>query len=296
MDEYIHRFSGQQIDDAVEAVINGNVGGGGGETGEETTGIHIGPEAPTDDSVLWVDTDEEESAEAVPADWNAAEGEPGHVLNRTHYKGMVELVNGTGVWNDDMGGMIIETDAELVAGKTYAITYNGVEYTCTAFDTDDGPAIGNGAEFGLEDTGEPFIMLIVVGMLLVFDLNGATEATVRIVGETVVTLPREYLPSMSCVIDVEDVDTDNNNKFVTLTYNTTELVQFLKNGLPVWLNITGGTKDNRVQVTSWCSFGMTIDEQIANGISPAALKLVLCGKELDLDVEYKWVLQLNMSD
>lgn len=48
MDEYIHRYSGQQIDDAVEAVINGNVGGEGGETGEDG-GYYIPSVVQTDE-------------------------------------------------------------------------------------------------------------------------------------------------------------------------------------------------------------------------------------------------------
>lgn len=109
----------KQFSDMVE-YINSLEQGKQGPAGP--AGIHIGPEAPTDGQVAWIDTNEEPSAEegganfdivakpgqviAVKAvdvegkpkgykavdlpvhdapDWNAAEGAAGHVLNRTHY-------------------------------------------------------------------------------------------------------------------------------------------------------------------------------------------------------------------
>lgn len=116
----------KQFSDMVE-YINSLEQGKQGPVGP--VGMHIGPEAPTDGQVAWIDTNEEPSAEegganfdivakpgqviAVKAvdvegkpkeykavdlpvhdapDWNAAEGEAGSVKNRTHYvdeKGVV---------------------------------------------------------------------------------------------------------------------------------------------------------------------------------------------------------------
>ena len=101
---------------------NGNWFVGDQDTGVSSSGIHIGPEAPTDGQVAWIDTNEEPSEEegganfditakpgqviavkavdvegkpkeykavnlpvAVQPDLAANEGEPGHVANRTHF-------------------------------------------------------------------------------------------------------------------------------------------------------------------------------------------------------------------
>lgn len=235
-------------------------------------------------------------------DWNAAEGDPGYVKNRTHYKETVELANGTAVWADEVQGLVLETDTEFVVGETYTITYNGVTYTCTAFEFDnEGTAavcVGNGVFLELEDTGEPFLMITMGGLLSVVDLNGATEATVRITAVRAVPLPREYLPKMCHVIDVEDVATSGTSKkkFVNMTYDTTELLEALKNGYPVWLNITGNERDNRAQVTGWNTLTLSLDEQIRVGLEPSALQVFLYAWEMNSGTDYKWVLMLNMTD
>ena len=88
--------------------------------------------------------------------------------------------------------------AQIVAGKTYTVTYNGEEYKCTAFETpidEDGaliaPVVGNQAALGGEDTGEPFLIAQVPwemvealgGYGLIVDLTGASSARVRIYGD-----------------------------------------------------------------------------------------------------------------
>ena len=69
------------------------------------------------------------------ADWNAAEGEPGHVLNRTHWVegGMVEVLAETTYTQQSFGTIQLETPLGITSGKTYVVNWNGVEYTCTAF-------------------------------------------------------------------------------------------------------------------------------------------------------------------
>lgn len=143
----------KQFSDMVE-YINSLEQGKQGPAGP--AGIHIGPEAPTDGQVAWIDTNEEPSAEeggvnfdvvakpgqviAVKAvdvegkpkeykavdlpvhdapDWNAAEGAAGHIKNRTHYvdeKGVVHKLNNKYIDADWMA-----TKKDGGAGKTVII-------------------------------------------------------------------------------------------------------------------------------------------------------------------------------
>lgn len=131
------------------------------------------------------------------SDWNANEGESGHILNRTHYTENVDGVEvvhklagkylpdsvpridsgGTVVVlpettftpDPDMGGQSpIMTPVEIVGvGATLTVVYNGVTYTCTAEDF-SGMATGAVA-FGDADmftTGAPSGKYPFVGALL----------------------------------------------------------------------------------------------------------------------------------
>jgi hypothetical protein len=94
----------------------------------ESYGYVAQPEPPEDTNLLWIDTDDNsEESGSAPADWNAAEGEPGHVRNRTHYseyKNVTLLDNVTIV---NMGDTVYPF--AIVEGQTYTVVYNGVEYT-----------------------------------------------------------------------------------------------------------------------------------------------------------------------
>lgn len=72
--------------------------------------------------------------EAIQADWSANEGEPGHILNRTHYetgkKTRVVLEKTLTIANNqwiDLGRLPLE------AGKTYNAVWDGAAYVCEAF-------------------------------------------------------------------------------------------------------------------------------------------------------------------
>ena len=96
------------------------------------------------------------------ADWNAAEGEPGHVQNRTHWVesgGMMEILPETTL--ADMADMQAIPPIGFVAGNTYVVKFNGTEYTCVAFTMEmDGMSfvcLGNTMAATGEDNGIPFI-------------------------------------------------------------------------------------------------------------------------------------------
>lgn len=104
------------------------------------------------------------------ADWNAADGQPGHVLNRTHWveNGRTEVLPELVFTSYSGNGTSLKEPIGLTAGKTYIVNWNGVEYKCTAFSVPlgDGSA-ANWTATALGDwnsinnntepvTGEPF--------------------------------------------------------------------------------------------------------------------------------------------
>lgn len=156
-----------------------------------------------------------EAADPVTgADWNADEGEPGHVQNRPFYteygEEAVILPETTITPDDDM--FVMEDTLPIVAGQEYTVTVNGTAYHCTAapltVDILEATVLGDSGPFtiGEPTTGEPFALMALTeesaamagfGVLIVpyFD---ATELTVSIrgQGETITPIPQKYLPKL----------------------------------------------------------------------------------------------------
>jgi len=125
---------------------------------------------------------------AFTPDMAAAEGQPGHILNRTHYfdqsQANVLLALSGEFPQDNSQGSIIEipTAPALEAGKTYTILYNGKTYQYPAQadqlaegdDVEPLIFIGNRLMLG-ELTGEPFSLLILPnqGFGVFIDLTSA---------------------------------------------------------------------------------------------------------------------------
>ena len=138
---------------------------------------------------------------AVP-DWNAAEGKPGHVMNRTHYAEMVEKELLAEQEYSFAEGMALFADAvPLEKGKTYKVSFDGVLYNCVAFDCMFMDAytiaIGNGAIFGYPvASNEPFAVATVQAA----GMSGAMctdtlSHTIKIAEdvEEVHTIPKKYI-------------------------------------------------------------------------------------------------------
>lgn len=110
-----HRVSVTDANGTKSFDVMDGVGGSGGAN------IHVGPNAPTDGSNVWIDTDEEEpggTGGGAQADWNASEGEPGHVLNRTHWaKTVVE----DPTFNGDMTGRVNMDVSSIFGSEAYIV-------------------------------------------------------------------------------------------------------------------------------------------------------------------------------
>ena len=147
---------------------------------------------------------------AEAPNWNAAEGEPGHVLNRTHWVEpgkMVDILPDTSTFSDEEDpGMFELPGISLAAGDTYIVSWNGTEYTCvglegTAMGEAGAVALGDvytasGGMVGTAPTGEPFVIVATPEVCMAIAIDGSTKLFISIkkVTETVHKLDGKYLP------------------------------------------------------------------------------------------------------
>lgn len=152
---------------------------------------------------------------SAPSDWNAEEGEPGHVLNRTHYEYYETVLPETALVADEDGVMMVETDAIINGGDIVTVYWNGVPYACEAFDIDTGAgdgttaaALGNMVASGGENTGEPFFIGCYPGIYIALDFTGSTEATLKIDKKIAEKLPKRFYDYGNFYVDFyEDGET-----------------------------------------------------------------------------------------
>lgn len=163
--------------------------------GYQRLAYHIGGFMRTMNTAAADNMNASESTSAAAPNWNASTGEAGHVLNRTHY-----TVTGAVVMEEteliyDEGQAACEyTGGNLIPGNAYDVTYNGQKYTTIASEADGNVLFGNLMATGGSDTGEPFVAIIMEGMLNVVSLDGATEAKMAINECNVVKIPEMFMP------------------------------------------------------------------------------------------------------
>ena len=180
-------------------------------------------------------------------DWNAADGEPGHILNRPFYESTevlfdqrveLELLEG-------LMGITVPFPEPLEPGKTYRVTYNGVAYDCVA---NIGPSgelcyLGNASIMGLDDTGEPFVVLVVEEMGQAFgqiaSINSDTSATVKIEKSVIHTIDPKYLPETGAGFNV-NVWYENGEYVSNKTYEQIKAAEAAKTPITGTLTIADG--------------------------------------------------------
>lgn len=148
---------------------------------------------------------------AKQSDWNAAEGEAGHVLNRTHWVEVVSNVELPVNYEWDGSAAVFMEPVDLEVGETYVVNYDGTDYTVTALDAGElsggatpGVFFGNAALLEGEDTSEPFAVVEVpeevaaemgfYGMFI--SANGEVPFTITGKGKVVHKLDKKYLPDI----------------------------------------------------------------------------------------------------
>lgn len=157
------------------------------------------------------------------SDWNANEGEPGHILNRpfySTYENIMLLDNTMVSYDDSQGGFVGFPNGVPVTGSTVTIIWNGTGYQCSVVDLSaQAPgmmAVGNvGAMLPdmYEITEDPFLFVFMsVGeqsMALCLPIDGTEDLsfTVRsVVERETQTIPEKYLPSKVYFIDITEDD------------------------------------------------------------------------------------------
>lgn len=115
------------------------------------------------------------------ADWNAAEGETGHVKNRTHYERVETLISLENVTFDpanDLFGAAIpatapaETTITINAGAQVNVIWDGTAYTCTAWIWNGMPIVGSSTNsYYLGETTEPFMIVAGDGLFAIWDVK-----------------------------------------------------------------------------------------------------------------------------
>lgn len=139
------------------------------------------------------------------SDWNASEGEAGHVLNRTHYKESEwELLHTESISHSRVGvSKILVDDFDLYEGNKYKVVINGDVYEMIAYVDSRGLA-SLGAPFvsgGVYDTSVyPFTIFRQPAGKEIMVHHTLAEYTVEIYLEEVIThkLGSEYLPTPDC--------------------------------------------------------------------------------------------------
>lgn len=208
-------------------------------------GVHVGTEPPDDpNATFYIDTDDEPDSPggggaSAQADWNAAEGEPGHILNRTHWSEWVEVVpEQTVAYIEDEGCYALESDLVFVEGETYRVKFDGVVYDCEAWlYTEEGYTfvmLGNAAFMGIgDDTGEPFVVGAFGGMLQILLLEPKPEINLSISAVQYHKIPVQYLHDGVHWIDAVEVD----GALTQITVTTAQTAEAIKAGMDVKLRI-----------------------------------------------------------
>lgn len=199
------------------------------------------------------------SSGRAQSDWNAAEGEPGHILNRPFYDGiLVDRVfakRGLKLAEyDGISGFMMPDVVTVFTGEEYTVNYNGMDVNCTCVEiTFMGlpmQAMGNLAAMnGVGNTGEPFVLLVVpaeyAGMIGfgigIVPLDGSTTLNVSVRGLTpsVKPIPTKYLPRYTIVLNEDEtIMTGVTPHAVYSSQNRDEFAELLYNGGDVWIDIS----------------------------------------------------------
>ena len=106
----------------------------------------------------------------------------------------------------DIGmGNLVSNEAELFAGETYEVVFDGKTYICVAQTVQafgDLVAVGNVGlseqwvtSIGVEDTGEPFCFIVGNGWILATKTAGTYTISAKRMTETIKTIDPEFLPA-----------------------------------------------------------------------------------------------------
>lgn len=110
-------------------------------------------------------------------------------------------------WNEDVGGFIATTDFVLEAGKTYTVTHNGVEYSCTTEEFQGIPLIGdfNAITTGTPSGSFPFVIITMENAIALMPLNSDETHTIKISEEVYHQLDPKFVPNLPYTEEIEEL-------------------------------------------------------------------------------------------
>ena len=191
-----------------------------------------------------------EDAPAIdPPDWSAAEGEPGHVKNRTHYSEFSRVIfpEAEVTWDalTDYHGIMTLAEAPA-ADQTYKVEYNGEAFILDSVNYDStGILLGNRflLDGTAENTGEPFAIVCSGSTATLFPADSALaesqpgSAAVKILAEVIQPLPVKFLPSNSYII--RDITLGSESWTINESYDN--FAELLYRGGTIYLGINTAT-------------------------------------------------------
>ena len=191
---------------------------------------------------------EEVDKNGKPTKWRAADFQ-----ERTHWfnkKGELFNAHLTGLSSSE-----VLIDVKYEAGKTYYVTWNGIEYTCIGIDLGTGVLIGNTLALDLEDTGEPFVSVNAVengiAGTVIMAMDDTDETDVIIRGEKYEPIPIQYVSNaLPYYIDaVGEIISDRESVYTTIE-TVERLTEILGTGRDVILRVNEQTSSDGTRITT----------------------------------------------
>lgn len=198
----------------------------------------------------------------VQSDWNANEGEPGHILNRPFYSKIstVEILPETEIpFNEEDEGYLTEISTIPAGSSNVTVGWNGTSYVCKVYDFslmlpgmvgfgnwyraigDDAAIIGA----PLVDTGEPFVIQAAeidgFRLAVATPLEEIQSLTLSLTekAEVVHPIPEKYIPVGVDTFTVE-VTKDSSTGDWTANKTPAEIFNAHKSGKEIFCKLIYG--------------------------------------------------------
>ena len=122
------------------------------------------------------------------------------------YDGYCALTDEVTVVIDEPGSGVADAfSIELVAGQTYTVICNGVEYECVCVDVDGASGIGNGTIWNMDfGNNEPFFIRVYSGITFINTIDAGTY-TIKIFGKGIRKMDKKFLPSITTLFTDGDM-------------------------------------------------------------------------------------------
>lgn len=227
------------------------------------SGIHIGPEAPTDENVeVWIDTDEEvpesgggidvtaEAGQTIivkavdengkPTEWESADYQP-----RTHWeeKDATVIQDETVLtFSDNMA--MVQGLIPIVPGEVYTVYFDGVPYDCrcrrSSYMGYADYVLGNEGIIGAGlNTGEPFVVGVIPAMSAwgVFVPDTDLTHTIKITQSKINPLDIRYYDNSFCVTVTHESYTQEEGSTYSVKETAEEILRAYHNGKNMTCNL-----------------------------------------------------------